>query len=295
MQARIEYSNLPKLIILTGPQGSGNHLFSKVLALNPAVHGWQDLLDEYWIGHDKEPFAKHWSNPKQLAKFDWSQSKVFVTSISCPYALDGKYVDPNYTEFIRHASKHAEIQIVLIGRDKNILEHQQQRVREQVTLLRYVNKLSELLKYNPIFVSHENLYLYGIDYVNWLERELALPQTTDQTSVDQILEGNANKKYIRTVDQYWLDSIAQKASKHKKSINHVTIIKYSSAVIILIAMVLHVAGITPWNSILQMLGASGWIYVGYKWKEKALILNFLPQFLIIIPMLVYIYWLGNSP
>ena len=70
MQARIEYSNLPKLIILTGPQGSGNHLFSKVLALNPAVHGWQDLLDEYWIGHDQEPFAKYWADPKQLDKFD---------------------------------------------------------------------------------------------------------------------------------------------------------------------------------------------------------------------------------
>ena len=72
--------------------------------------------------------------------------------------------------------------------------------------------------------------------------------------------------------------------------NHVTVIKYASAVTILIAMVLHVAGITPWNSFAQMLGASGWIYVGYKWNEKAIILNFLPQFFIIIPMLVMLYW-----
>tara|TARA_R110000782_G_scaffold143252_1_gene235960 strand:- start:1206 stop:1427 length:222 start_codon:yes stop_codon:yes gene_type:complete len=71
--------------------------------------------------------------------------------------------------------------------------------------------------------------------------------------------------------------------------NHITVIKYTSAVIILIAMVLHVAGITPWNSLLQMVGASGWIYVGYKWNEKALILNFLPQFIIIIPMLAWMY------
>ena len=71
--------------------------------------------------------------------------------------------------------------------------------------------------------------------------------------------------------------------------NHITVIKYTSAVIILIAMVLHVAGITPWNSLLQMAGASGWIYVGYKWNEKALILNFLPQFIIIIPMLAWMY------
>jgi hypothetical protein len=73
------------------------------------------------------------------------------------------------------------------------------------------------------------------------------------------------------------------------AINHITVIKYASAVTILIAMVLHVAGITPWNSIVQMLGAAGWIYVGYRWNEKAIILNFLPQFFIIVPMLVGLY------
>lgn len=54
-------------------------------------------------------------------------------------------------------------------------------------------------------------------------------------------------------------------------------------------MVLHVLGITPWNSFLQMLGAAGWIYVGYKWNERAIMLNFLPQFFIIIPGLIYMY------
>jgi hypothetical protein len=73
--------------------------------------------------------------------------------------------------------------------------------------------------------------------------------------------------------------------------NHIVFVKYASAVTILCAMVLHVAGVTPWNSLLQMVGATGWIYVGYRWKEKALILNFLPQFAIIIPMLVAMYWL----
>ena len=71
--------------------------------------------------------------------------------------------------------------------------------------------------------------------------------------------------------------------------NHITIVKYASAVTILIAMVLHVQGITPWNSFLQILGACGWIYVGYRMNEKAIILNFFPQLFIIIPGLVYIY------
>ena len=71
--------------------------------------------------------------------------------------------------------------------------------------------------------------------------------------------------------------------------NHITVIKYASAVTILIAMVLHVAGITPWNSFAQMIGASGWIYAGWRMNEKAIILNFLPQFFIIVPMLVGLY------
>jgi len=72
-------------------------------------------------------------------------------------------------------------------------------------------------------------------------------------------------------------------------VNHVAIVKYASAVTILIAMVLHVAGITPWNSFAQMIGASGWIYAGWRMNEKAIILNFLPQFFIIVPMLIGLY------
>ena len=79
-----------------------------------------------------------------------------------------------------------------------------------------------------------------------------------------------------------------------KDETHVVFIKYTSAVLILVAMIFHVAGITPWNSILQMIAASGWIYVGLKWNEKAIILNFLPQFAIIIPMLIWIYFIKDT-
>ena len=79
-------------------------------------------------------------------------------------------------------------------------------------------------------------------------------------------------------------------TKQKQS-KSVIIVKYTSAVLILVAMIFHVAGITPWNSILQMIAASGWIYVGWKWNERAIILNFLPQFAIIIPMLIWMYFL----
>ena len=72
--------------------------------------------------------------------------------------------------------------------------------------------------------------------------------------------------------------------------NKVSVAKWTSATIIPIAMVFHVMGWTPWNSILQMFGAAGWVYVGTKTGERALILNFLPQFFIIIPGLI-VLWL----
>ena len=76
---------------------------------------------------------------------------------------------------------------------------------------------------------------------------------------------------------------------NRKNFDSVWIVKWASAFTILCAMVLHVLGITPWNSLLQLIGASGWVYVGLKWNERAIITNFLPQFFIIIPGLIYLY------
>lgn len=72
--------------------------------------------------------------------------------------------------------------------------------------------------------------------------------------------------------------------------NKVSVAKWTSATIIPIAMVFHVMGWTPWNSILQMFGAAGWVYVGTKTGERALLLNFLPQFFIIIPGLIILWY-----
>ncbi len=70
--------------------------------------------------------------------------------------------------------------------------------------------------------------------------------------------------------------------------DYTAIVKYCSAVTILVAMIFHTLGITPWNSILQLIGIAGWTYVALKWNERALLLNFLPQVLIIVPGLIYL-------
>ena len=79
----------PKLILLTGPQGSGNHMWSKLFAMHPVVTGW--VMQNYWEGHHEEPFAQYWENPDKLKEFEIPENKkYFVTSISCPYFKDGK-------------------------------------------------------------------------------------------------------------------------------------------------------------------------------------------------------------
>jgi len=37
---------MTRLLIITGPQGSGNHLFSKCLAVHEDVH---EDVQEYWL------------------------------------------------------------------------------------------------------------------------------------------------------------------------------------------------------------------------------------------------------
>jgi hypothetical protein len=59
-------------------------------------------------------------------------------------------------------------------------------------------------------------------------------------------------------------------------------LKYLSASIILVAIVLHtIPEAYPYNIIVHLVGASLWTVVGLKWKEGAILLNFMPQIVIL--------------
>ena len=138
------------MLIITGPQGSGNHLFSKIFALHNNVYGWNKLLDTYWIAHKDEPFAEHWTNPELLKTFDWSQSDYYVTSISCPYHNVDTPTIPNYKLFIETLQElDIQVKVAIIGRDQNILKSQQQRVRNRVSLPDFLKELDYLNSSNP--------------------------------------------------------------------------------------------------------------------------------------------------
>ena len=91
---------------MTGPQGSGNHLFSKALGQNKNIFVWPKLQEKYWEGHDLEPFAEYWDDPDKFKDFVVPENKkYFVTSVSCPYFRNKKAQIPKYNRFISQAEK----------------------------------------------------------------------------------------------------------------------------------------------------------------------------------------------
>ena len=159
------------LLILTGPQGSGNHMWSKIFALHPDVYGWHALLHEYWIGHDQEPFSAAWRNPDQLRNFDWSVSDYFVTSVSTPYMNNGERTVPDIVRFAATAmGQGIQVKIGIIGRDRNILQYQQTRVRGEPTFdiaLKEFEKLTDS-GFKGALVDGEKISWYGIRNLNFL-------------------------------------------------------------------------------------------------------------------------------
>ena len=205
------------LLILTGPQGSGNHLWSKICALHPDVYAWHALLHEYWIGHDQEPFAEYWANTKKLKEFDWGECKYFVTSVSTPYMMNGESTMPNIVRFAATAmGLGIRVKIGIIGRDRNILNYQETRVRGQATFETALKEYEKLTTWNPVFLSYELLHLYGKNYLQQISHQLEFPVNFNDPGLNNILQDDTNSKYFQPVDHHPTDDLARHTSRKWK-------------------------------------------------------------------------------
>lgn len=204
-------------LILTGPQGSGNHLWSKVLSLHPEVYGWRDLTEEFWIGHDREPFNDCWKNTELLSEFNWAQSDYYLTSISAPYMENGTATMPAVLEF-GNKLEQLGMRVIygLIGRDKNILAMQEQRLRDGITYPRALDLYAQLPLDKVYFLSHELLLLYKHQYLKKIVDDLRFPVDLDNIKIEEFLKENANEKYVKPIDNHWVDDLAKKSSRKWK-------------------------------------------------------------------------------
>ena len=202
------------LVILTGPQGSGNHLWSKIFALHPDVYAWHALLHEYWIGHDQEPFAEYWENPDRLREFNWGKCEYFVTSVSTPYMNNGERTTPDIVRFAATAmGLGIRVKIAIIGRDRNILNYQQTRVRGKPTVDIALSEYEKLRTWDPVFLSYELLHLYQDLYLQQVAKQLEFPIDCKHPQLTNILIDDTNSKYFKPVAHQPTDDLAQHTSR----------------------------------------------------------------------------------
>ena len=192
-----------QMLILTGPQGAGNHLWSKVFSQHPDVYGWKSLLENYWEPHrTTEPFAQHWRNTELLDEFDWAQSDYYVTSMSVPLGIPNDDVNPLWKPNLEQFKNKVEslgiqTRFAVVGRDQNILRKQQTRIRSESTLPLFLEQMPKA----PVFLSYELLYLYKDQYVKTLDVNIPV-----DSNVGHLLVDDANDKYIHSVESSELDN-----------------------------------------------------------------------------------------
>jgi len=203
-----------RLLIVSGPQGSGNHVWSKIFALHSAVYGWKELNQTYWIGHDQEPFADCWNNTDRLKEFDWSQSDYYVTGVSCPYMNNGERTVPNLIGFAAQAMGCGiDVRFAIIGRDRNVLTFQETRLRGEPTYDIAVEQYRKLATWNPVYLSYELLQLYSNDYLRQLSILLEFPIDYNNAHIAEILKDDTNQKYFQPVTHHPTDDLARHSSR----------------------------------------------------------------------------------
>ena len=200
---------MKKLLIITGPQGSGNHLFSRIFSTHPSVGGWKQLLDEYWVPSDLEPFAEYWVYPERLTVDAFKGYEYWLANVSVPFVYDGVRQTPKILEMAKQARKlGVDATIAIIVRDQSIQTEQQLRVRKEVTLPiaqeYYYNHL--LTSDFPVhFLDNEAFFLHREHYLRWVSKLLKFPVDYNNPDIFKFINEDPNRKYVKHVDEYWLD------------------------------------------------------------------------------------------
>lgn len=198
------------LLIVTGPQGSGNHFFSRILSQHSAVQGWEDLKKEYWVPSDLEPFVDFWLNPSLMTRDHFANSTYFLANVSCPCYINGTRQFPKIREVADKAKElDIRVTIAIIVRDKNINTVQQQRLMNGYSSLTdaqnyyYTNILNS--DHAVHFIDHEAFFLHGKYYLKWLSNVLDFPIAWDSDRIYDFIEKDANHKYVNAIETHWLD------------------------------------------------------------------------------------------
>lgn len=199
---------MKKFIIVTGPAGAGNHIFTQVLSSHPQVGGWKELLEGTWIPADQETFADYWINPVNLSAENFDGYHYWVANATYPLYYNGVKQLPKILELAEKAhAMNIDVRIAIVTRDQTIVSSSQERIYNES----YINEAKSY--YDEIFNSHfpvhflslEALYFYQYEYVKWIGRILTIPVDTDNPTLFATLPQDPNEKYISAVAEQSLD------------------------------------------------------------------------------------------
>jgi len=202
---------MKKLLILTGPQGSGNHLFSRIFSMHECVGGWKQLLDEYWVPSDLEPFAEYWVYPERLTAEQFTGYDYWLANVSCPFFYDGIRYIPKIKEVAERASSFGiDVKIAIIARDINITREQQLRVRKE-----YTTPIAQDYYYNTLLKTQFPVHFLSNEF-RYIGKILDFPIDLDNPGLFKFLIQDPNAKYVKHVDEYWLDQEVWQGIQSKK-------------------------------------------------------------------------------
>ena len=190
-----------KVLLVTGPQGSGNHIWSKVLTT------WADK--EFWVGHKDEPHSKLWENMDDWKTHTFTENTVI--SISIPYAIGGVTRVPDIGKWKEiMVDRGIDHKICAITRDMTINNFQNARVRPVNYYHMAVNYIQTLDI--DCFLSTETLLLYKEKYIDQLSKQLDYPIPHKEVDFKQ----SFNEKYVHYVESFHLDDTVRRVSGIKE-------------------------------------------------------------------------------
>jgi len=132
-----------------------------------------------------------------------------------PYMMNGTATVPDFKAFVTKLQiAGLRIKFAVLGRDQNIVQMQQTRVRGAPTLATALAEFDQLAA--PVFLSYEMLHLYGRKYLENVAQQLAFPIAVNDPRLEDILATDANAKYFKPIKHYPTDDLARHASrKHR--------------------------------------------------------------------------------
>jgi hypothetical protein len=125
---------------------------------------------------------------------------------------NGEPTVPNFKAFVTKLQMAGlRIKFAVLGRDRNIVEMQQTRVRGAPSLETALAEFDQLAA--PVFLSYELLHLYGTKYLDNIQQQLGFPIAIADPRIKDILAEDANSKYFVPIKHHATDDLARHASR----------------------------------------------------------------------------------